>query len=111
MNLHLAQISSLPFQFDAVRQAGGKPSAAEIFGVDTSYGVHGRALGRRIASFLAYVAALPSRMAERDELSNATDRDLADMGLTRGDIGRIHDPKFAAEFAAGRATSESLKWL
>lgn len=111
MNLHLAQITSLPFHYDAVRGAGTQQGAAEILGIDTKRGVHNRALGRRITGFLAYLAALPRRMAERDELTNATDRDLADMGLTRGDIGRIHDPKFAAEFAAGRATGESLKWL
>ena len=111
MNLHLAQITSLPFHFDAVRQAGSHQGAAEILGVDTKRGVHNRALGRRIVGFLSYMATLPRRMAERDELSNASDRDLADMGLTRGDIGRIHDPEFAAEFAAGGATSNSLKWL
>lgn len=111
MNLHLAQITSLPFQYDAVRNGGSHQGAAEILGVDTRRGVHNRALGRRVASFLAYLAALPRRMAERDELSNSTDREMADMGLTHSDIGRIHDPKFAAEFAAARSTGESLKWL
>lgn len=111
MNLHLAQITSLPFQFDAIRHPSGQQGAAEILGVDTKRGVHPRALGRRVARFLAYLADMPRRAVERDQLAQCSDRDLADMGLTRGDIGRIHDPRFATEFAAGRATGDSLKWL
>ncbi len=70
-----------------------------------------RALGRRVVRFLAFLAELSRQAAERDQLARCTDRELADMGITRGDIGRIHDPRFAADLTTRCATSNSLKWL
>ena len=57
------------------------------------------AAGRRLAAILAYVASLRRRRREMVELSAFSDRELADIGLNRGDTARIHDPKFAADHA------------
>jgi uncharacterized protein YjiS (DUF1127 family) len=59
----------------------------------------GSAAGGRLATVLAYVASLPRRRRETAELSSFSDRELADISLSRGDIARIHDPKFAADYA------------
>lgn len=42
------------------------------------------------------------RYAALNELASFSDRELADIGLTRSDIPRVFDPEFAAEFAARR---------
>ena len=111
MNIHLAHITSFPFHSSAAHGASRHQDAAEPLGVDIKRPVKTRALGRRVVGFLAYLAQLPRQLAERDELARCSDRELADMGITRGDIGRIHDPRFAAEMAMSRAASDSLKWL
>lgn len=105
MNIHLEQITSFPFQ------ARAPQNAAEILGVDTTHRAGTRALGRFVRRLLARLAQLPGEMRARDELARCADRDLADMGLTRGDIGRIHDPRFAEDFATNRAPRTSLQWL
>ena len=46
---------------------------------------------------------LVTKLAERhrvmNELARLTDRDLADLGITRYDIPRVFDPAFGAEHA------------
>ena len=112
MNLHLAQITSLPFHFDAATHSGATHgSAADILGVDTKRPVTSRALGRRIARMVAWLMNAPRRARERDEMARLSERELADIGLTSGDVGRIHDPAFAADHAAGRAMRTSIQWL
>jgi len=109
MNFHLAQIASIPYQIDALRHAGTHADSG--LQVDTNRPVANRALGRRIARFLAYLGNLKRARDEQAQLLAMSDRDLADMGLTRGDIDRVHDQDFAADYATARATSQSLKWL
>ncbi|MSP04992.1 MAG: DUF1127 domain-containing protein [Acetobacteraceae bacterium] len=116
MNIHLAHIVSFPFHSNTAhsgtaRGATRRQDATELLGVDAKRPVKTRALGRYVGRFLTYLAQMPRRITERDELARCTDRELADMGITRGDIGRIHDPRFATDFAANRAASDSLKWL
>ena len=114
MNLHLAQISSLPFHIDALRhvgQAGTQNDAAGMLGVDTSRSVVTHPLGRRLARLIAWLSDLPHRARERDEMAHLTERDLADMGLTSGDVSRLHDPAFAADHAMSRSVRTSLTWL
>lgn len=43
----------------------------------------------------AGIAALPRRRAVIDELRTLTDRELADIGLSRADVSRVFDPRFA----------------
>ena len=112
MNFHLAQLIALPFEFETLRPPSGtRNSAAETLGIDTDRPVANRALGRRIMQFLAWLSAAPQRARHRAELARFSDSELGDIGLTRGDIGRIHDPAFAADHATGRATTASLRWL
>lgn len=94
MPMNLAHSPDLPFQAAADRQP-----------VPTHAG-----LERIIAAF-TWLCGLPRRIAERDQLAALSDRELADIGLTRGDIGRIHDPDFAADYAASRAVRGSLRWM
>jgi uncharacterized protein YjiS (DUF1127 family) len=66
------------------------------------------ALPHRRRSLLARLAGAPVRWAsayaERqrvmNELAQMSDRDLADLGISRYDIPRVFDPAFAAERAA-----------
>ena len=114
MNLQLSQNTALPFQFDAPRhsgRAGTQYSAADIFGVDARRPVVSTPLGRHVARLLAWLSNMPRRARQRAELARLTERDLADMGLTTADIGSVHNPRFAADHAAGRAVRTSMQWL
>ena len=44
---------------------------------------------------MAHLASLPQRRAVLDELTLLTDRELADIGLNRSELGRVFDPRFA----------------
>lgn len=48
------------------------------------------ALGRTLAEY-------PTRRRAYDELQAMTDRELADIGLTRYDVNRVFDPDFVAD--------------
>lgn len=49
----------------------------------------------------ARLMELPRRRAVLDELSTLTDRELADIGLNRAELGQVFDPRFAAARARG----------
>jgi uncharacterized protein YjiS (DUF1127 family) len=55
---------------------------------------------RLAAPIVARVQAWSVRERAVSELSAMSDRDLADIGLTRSDIPRVSDPDFIAERAA-----------
>lgn len=57
-------------------------------------------LSARITSLLLWVADLPRRRAVIEELSALSDHELADIGLTRGEVSRVFDRGFAAERGA-----------
>ena len=48
----------------------------------------------RLRTAVAHLASLPQRRAVLDELSLLTDRELADIGLNRNELGRVFDPRF-----------------
>ena len=50
----------------------------------------------RIGAFARYLMELPSRRAVIDELSTLTDRELADIGLTRDSLSDVFSPDFAS---------------
>jgi uncharacterized protein YjiS (DUF1127 family) len=52
------------------------------------------------AAFRERLRAYLDRRAAVRELSAMNDRELADLGLSRYDVGRIFDPEFAREYAA-----------
>ncbi len=54
----------------------------------------------RLASIRRTLGALSHRMAVRQELRSMTDRELADIGLNRYDVGRVFDPEFAREYSS-----------
>lgn len=53
-----------------------------------------RSLAQRIGSFVSGLLAMPHRRAVLDELSSLSDRELADIGLNRGELSRVFDPQF-----------------
>ena len=59
-------------------------------------------VGRQLARALNAVLNAGRRRAVINELSSLSDRELADIGLTRYDISRVFDPGFAAEYNARR---------
>jgi uncharacterized protein YjiS (DUF1127 family) len=66
-----------------------------------------RSLFRLIGDGLAFVAegvkAWAARQGTLSEMDTMSDRELADIGLNRGDLPRVFDEEFAADHARGRA--------
>ena len=54
-----------------------------------------RSLAQRIGSFFSNLLAVRHRRAVLDELSGLSDRELADIGLSRNELSRVFDPQFA----------------
>ena len=52
-------------------------------------------LARRAAQAVSMLVNLPRRRAVLDELSMLSDRELADIGLTRAELSNVFDPQFA----------------
>lgn len=46
-------------------------------------------LGAAFAKALRFVASIPSRQAVKNELSRLSDRELADIGLSRSEISHV----------------------
>jgi uncharacterized protein YjiS (DUF1127 family) len=51
----------------------------------------------RLGAALRWLAEMPKRCAVLEELSMLSDHELADIGLSRADLGRVFDPAFAAD--------------
>ncbi len=58
-------------------------------------------IGARLRQFGAYLRSLPERRAVMNELASLTDRELADIGLHRAEMGRVFDRRFVE--ARGRS--------
>ena len=65
-----------------------------------------RSLGRALADGLAFLMAGVRNWAGRQvtmaEMGSMSDRELADIGLNRGDLPRVFDADFVADHARGR---------
>jgi uncharacterized protein YjiS (DUF1127 family) len=66
-----------------------------------------RSLGRRVADGLAFAAnsvkAWVGKQTTLSEMNAMSDRELADIGLTRADMGRVFDADFVADHSRGRS--------
>ncbi len=54
--------------------------------------------GRIVSAF----AEWRQRQAVLQEMQTMSDRELSDIGLSRADLARVFDPKFAADHSRGR---------
>ena len=54
-----------------------------------------KAVWHGIRATMAFLAAYPERLRVLRHLSTLTDRELADIGLERGDLSRVFDQDFA----------------
>jgi uncharacterized protein YjiS (DUF1127 family) len=59
-------------------------------------------IGQWLSRFMAAIAGWHRQQAVMREMETLTDRELADIGLTRADLPRVFDPGFAADHARGR---------
>lgn len=75
------QIGLFPAATQAETQAG---SPRSFFGV----------LGQALAVIGTTLATWPERRATYEKLRRLTDRELADIGIDRGDITRVFEPDF-----------------
>ena len=53
-------------------------------------------LAEKVLASVRWLAEMPKRRAVLDELGRLSDHELADIGLTRGDLPRVFDPSFTA---------------
>ncbi len=60
-----------------------------------SYAEHYAAADTRRVGLRARIAAFFERQTTLNELRGMTDRELADIGLSRGDVHHVFDPAFA----------------
>jgi len=61
-----------------------------------------RAMGDGVAWVARGVRNWAARRATLAEMGMMSDRELADIGLTRGDVPRVFDADFVADHASGR---------
>ncbi len=61
-----------------------------------------RLVGDGLASFAQGVRAWAERQGTLSEMGMMSDRELADIGLSRADVPRVFDADFAADHASGR---------
>jgi uncharacterized protein YjiS (DUF1127 family) len=66
--------------------------------VDATGGVRRGWLSRLMAA----VGAWRQRQVVLQEMQTMSDRELADIGLSRADLVRVFDPAFTADYARGR---------
>ena len=60
----------------------------------------GAAVLEGLLAALRWLVALPRRSAVLHELGQLSDRELADIGLTRADLPRVFDPDFRGRASA-----------
>ena len=51
-------------------------------------------VGHAVAGIVQYVAEMPRRRAVLNELSLLSDRELADIGISRAEVGHVFDASF-----------------
>lgn len=61
-----------------------------------------RLIGDGVAFAVQGVKSWASRQTTLSEMETMSDRELSDIGLSRGDLPRVFDPEFAADHSRGR---------
>ncbi len=84
----LLMSDSLTYRMSAVEGTDGtvaepRPSMLSLFAA-------------KVSNAVASLVALPRRRAVIDELNMLSDRELADIGLNRSELGRVFDARFVA---------------
>lgn len=90
-----AEIDALVAQAVRARDAALAASLRRVFG----------GLGRALAVVGTTLATWPTRRATYEKLRRLSDRELADIGLTRGDIARVFEPDFRLPAAPANANA------
>ena len=62
----------------------------------------------RIFGGLRWLATMPAQRSVINELSALSDHELSDIGLTRGELGRVFDPRFGSSRSAERAGASNV---
>ena len=61
----------------------------------------------RVASLCRTIAEMPRRQAVLNELNMLSDHELSDIGLVRGELGRVFDSGFVAQRNSERAAART----
>ena len=69
---------------------------APVEGMEGAVAAPRPTLGDRVRGWMQGLAEWSRRRAVIDELRMLSDRELADIGLSRADVGRVFDPRFHA---------------
>jgi uncharacterized protein YjiS (DUF1127 family) len=84
----LGNLSYIGPAYEDPQRAGVKPSGQEA--------------GGWLHRLVMAVSAWRQRQAVLREMQTMTDRELADIGLSRADLSRVFDPAFAADYSRAR---------
>ena len=88
-----AEIDAIVAQAVQTRDAALAASLRRFFG----------GIGQAVAAIGAALASWPTRRATYEKLRRLNDRELADIGLTRGDVARVFEPDFRMPAAPANA--------
>jgi uncharacterized protein YjiS (DUF1127 family) len=96
-DLYIAPTSRRLSEIETLRLAAiAERDAAVAGGLRRGVG----AIGQALKAAFAAIAEWPRRRAVYDQLHSLSDRELADIGLTRGDISHVFDGGIATPSAA-----------
>jgi uncharacterized protein YjiS (DUF1127 family) len=88
---HASTSDRQSMQIDAIRMAAMRARDEAIAaGMRKLFG----GIGRALAAVATAVVTWPDRRRTYENLRGLTDRELADIGLTRGEISRVFEPEF-----------------